>query len=172
MTFQLTSHIPMVRRRRRRRRVQLAGAFAAGTAAGAGLLYSLDAVSGRGRRKTSGDRTAGTLRRVGRWTMRVGRSARATTYGATQKMRHRHEVPKDLDDVTLARKVETVLFRDPSVPKGRININAQRGLVQLRGEVPTADMLEELVERARRVQGVRDVESLLHLPGTPAQMHQ
>ena len=29
-----------------------------------------------------------------------------------------------------------------------------------------------LVERTRKAQGVRDVESLLHLPGTPAPMHE
>jgi len=33
-------------------------------------------------------------------------------------------------------------------------------------------MLNDLVAKTRKVQGVRDVESLLHLPGTPAPMHQ
>jgi hypothetical protein len=33
-------------------------------------------------------------------------------------------------------------------------------------------MIEDLVARTRRIQGVRDVESILHLPGTPAPMHQ
>jgi len=87
-------------------------------------------------------------------------------------MRHRRESPRDLDDVTLAHKVETELFRDPKVPKGQISINAQRGLVQLRGEVPSADMVTALVEQARAVSGVREVESLLHLPGVDAPMHQ
>ena len=54
----------------------------------------------------------------------------------------------------------------------QIVVNVQRGVVQLRGEVPSADMLEALVERTRDVQGVQRVESLLHLPGTPAPMHQ
>ena len=172
MTIQLTSHIPTVRRRRRRRRAQIAGAFAAGLAAGAGVLYFVDSVSGRRRRRISGERAASSVRRAWRRTVRRGRRVRSTAYGATQSVRHRHEEPKDLDDTTLARKVETELFRDPNVPKGQININAQRGLVQLRGEVPNADMLDALVERTRKVQGVREVESLLHLPGTPAQMHQ
>jgi osmotically-inducible protein OsmY len=172
MTIELTSHIPIVRRRRRRRRGQIAAAFAAGTAAGAGLFYFVDSVSGRRRRKISGDRAVGSVRRTWRRTARAGRRVRSTAYGATQRVRHRREEPKDLDDVTLARKVETEIFRDPGVPKGQINVNAQRGLVQLRGEVPTADMLTELVERTRKVQGVREVESLLHLPGAQAQMHQ
>jgi osmotically-inducible protein OsmY len=81
-------------------------------------------------------------------------------------------VSKDVDDTTLAHKVETEIFRDDSVPKGQININAQDGVVQLRGEVPSEDMVNDLVEKTRSVQGVRDVENLLHLPGTPAPMHQ
>ena len=40
------------------------------------------------------------------------------------------------------------------------------------GEAPTPELITELVEKARAVQGVRDVESLLHLPGTPAPMHE
>src|SRR4051794_16637361 len=34
------------------------------------------------------------------------------------------QTPKDLDDVALARKVETVIFRDGSIPKGKIDVNA------------------------------------------------
>ena len=68
------------------------------------------------------------------------------------------------DDVTLARKVETEIFRDAEVPKGQINVNAENGVVYLRGEAPTLELIDELVGRARKIQGVRDVESLLHLP--------
>ena len=139
MTIQLTRHRPFVRRRSRRRyRAQLAGAFAAGAAAGGGTLFFGDAVA----------------------------------YGTAQRVRHRRESPRELDDVTLARKVETELFRDPDVPKGQISVNAQHGVVQLRGEVPSDEMLTDLVKRARRIQGVRDVESLLHLHGVDAPMHQ
>ena len=58
------------------------------------------------------------------------------------------------------------------MPKGQIDVNVQQGVVQLRGEVPNSDMLNDLVGKTRRVQGVRDVESLLHLPGAPAPMHE
>jgi hypothetical protein len=76
------------------------------------------------------------------------------------------------NDETLAHKVETELFRDAEVPKGQINVNAQDGVVQLRGEVPNEDMIEDLVDKTRSVQGVLDVENLLHTPGQPAPMHQ
>ena len=42
--------------------------------------------------------------------------------------------PKQLDDVTVTRKVETVLFRDDSVDKGKISVNTADGVVTLRGE--------------------------------------
>jgi hypothetical protein len=164
--------LPFVRRRRRRDRARLAAAFATGLASGAVIGYFLDAVSGRRRRKVTGDRAAGLTRRTVRRLKRAGRGVRADAYGVTQKLQHTSEEPKDLDDVTLTRKIETVLFRDPNVPKGQVDVNVQRGVVQLRGEVPTSDMLDELVQRARDVQGVREVESLLHLPGQNAPMHQ
>ena len=90
----------------------------------------------------------------------------------TQKALHRSEAQKAFDDATLARKVESEVFRDPDFPKGQVLVNVQRGVVQLRGEVPSADMLDALVARTREVQGVEQVESLLHLPGTGAPMHQ
>jgi osmotically-inducible protein OsmY len=90
-------------------------------------------------------------------------------YGVTQKVKHRsEEVKPQPDDVTLTRKVETEIFRDADVPKGQINVNAENGVVVLRGEVDQQDLIKELEERTRKVQGVRAVENLLHTPGTPA----
>src|SRR5436190_23239227 len=34
------------------------------------------------------------------------------------------QAPKDLDDVAIARKVETVIFRDERGEKGKIDVNA------------------------------------------------
>jgi len=73
-----------------------------------------------------------------------------------------------VDDATLVDKVESAIFRDPAVPKGRININAERGRVVLRGEVDQSEQISALEAAARQVPGVKDVENLLHLPGTPA----
>ena len=71
------------------------------------------------------------------------------------------------DDVTLARKVETEIFRDAEVPKGQINVNAENGVVVLRGEVEEPELIRDLEEKTRNVQGVQEVENLLHTPGTP-----
>ena len=136
-----------------------------------GTLF-LDPQQGRRRRKEFLDRAGAFFRRTGDRAERAGRGVGARVYGMSQQVQHLKEEPKDYDDATLARKVETEIFRDADVPKGQIDVNVQEGVVQLRGEVPNPDMLNDLVEKTRKVQGVRDVESLLHLPGTQAPMHQ
>jgi len=73
-----------------------------------------------------------------------------------------------LDDAALARKVESVIFRDRKVAKGKIDVNAADGVVWLRGEAKTPDLIKQLEEQAARVPEVRRVENLLHLPKTPA----
>lgn len=69
---------------------------------------------------------------------------------------------RDYDDVTLAHKVETELFRPADVPKGAISVNVNDGVVELRGELPDQRQIEALGEDARKIDGVRDVRNLLH----------
>ena len=78
----------------------------------------------------------------------------------------------DYDDQTLKAKVESELFREEHALKGRVNVNVQHGVTQLRGELDSPALIDELVGRTQKVRGVREVENLLHLPGTPAPMHQ
>ena len=132
----------------------------------------LDPQQGRRRRALVVDRTTGLFRRTSRRAEQAGRGVGARVYGMSQQVQHLKEEPKDFDDVTLTRKVESEIFRDADVPKGQINVNVQEGIVQLRGEVPNPGMLDDLVDKTRKVQGVRDVENLLHLPGAPAPMHE
>ena len=147
--------------------------LALAAAVGGAIMFFFDPTSGRRRRALLRDRTAGIARRRVSGAARAGRAVGAEAYGVTQKLTHLREEPKfDLDDNTLRDKVETEIFRDADVPKGQINVNAQDGVIQLRGEVPHPELIRELAEKARKVQGVRDVENLLHLPKTPAPMHQ
>jgi len=71
------------------------------------------------------------------------------------------------DDATLVARVESELYRDPEVPKGRMNLDAASGVVTLRGEVEPA-WVDEVAARVAAVEGVVRVENLLHPPGTPA----
>ena len=140
--------------------------FAVGALAG----FFFDPASGRRRRAMLAQRLPAFFRNRGRELGRLGRRVGADAYGVKQRAMHLRQRPKTglLNDPALARKVETELFRDPDVPKGRINVQAHDGVVELRGEVERPELIEELVERARGVPEVRDVENLLHLPGTPA----
>ena len=69
----------------------------------------------------------------------------------------------DSDDARLTEKVKSEIFRDADVPTGQVNVNTEYGKVILRGEVESEDMVQRLVEAARNVQGVEDVESLLNV---------
>jgi osmotically-inducible protein OsmY len=69
---------------------------------------------------------------------------------------------KDYDDVTLARKVESELFRPADAPKGAVSVNVNDGVVELRGELPDQQQIDELGETARKIGGVKDVRNLLH----------
>ena len=146
--------------------------LALGAGVSAALAYFFDPQSGARRRNVTRDRVLAFFRRRGREAERAGRGAAAQAYGLGQKAMHLREEPKDFNDPTLVRKVETELFRDPDVPKGQIDVSARDGIVELRGEVAEQRMIDELVSKARSIEGVRDVENLLHLPGTEAPMHQ
>ena len=76
--------------------------------------------------------------------------------------------PKPLDDVAITRKVETHVFRDPKVPKGKIQVNTVDGVVWLRGEAKNPAMVKKLEREASSIPEVKRVENLLHLPKTPA----
>jgi len=77
-----------------------------------------------------------------------------------------------LNDPALARKVESEIFREGDVPKGDISVNAEYGVIYLRGQISDPDGMEELVKRARAVDGVRAVENLTHLPSETAPSKQ
>ena len=139
--------------------------FALAGAIGAALAYFFDPDNGRRRRSIAIDK-AGKYVRQGR---RQAEGVAAQAEGLKQKATHLKEEPKpEPDDVTLARKVETELFRDRHVPKGQINVNVEDGVVYLRGELQERDLIQDLEAQARKVQGVRAVENLLHVPGEEA----
>jgi hypothetical protein len=141
-----------------------AGALAASIGAGAALEYFLDPDRGRSRRAEAGDRLAGLARRVVRRLRRTARYIQATGAGLVSRYTKRHPAEPEADDTTLAHKVETELFRDKRVPKGRMNINAEKGTVVLRGVVDSRDEIERILAVTMSIDGVRAVQSLLRTP--------
>jgi osmotically-inducible protein OsmY len=147
--------------------------FALFAGIGAALAYFFDPQNGARRRNMTRDRTLGSFRQSGRKAERAGRTVAAEAYGLKQKATHlREEEKPQPDDVTLTRKVETELFRPADAPKGQVNVNVVNGIVYLRGEVEQPEIIKDLEGRARKVQGVREVENLLHLPGSPVPTKQ
>jgi hypothetical protein len=142
--------------------------YLAAAVGGIAIAYFLDASSGRRRRHTMRDRARSLGRHGFRRAGKLVHHAGSDTYGLGQRLLHRLPGPgPDLDDATLAHKVESVLFRDRDVPKGEINVNAEKGVVFLRGQVERPELVETLEARVRKVRGVRGVENLLHTPGSP-----
>jgi len=140
-----------------------------GAAAGAAAAHFLDRDSGARRRSQLRDK-AGSKARSGAsqaatTASRAAGKVKGAAATATPSMGDRVE---DVDDVTLARKVETVIFRDADAPKGQVSVDVQAGVVYLRGMVADDAWRERLAEEARKVDGVKGVKNLLHRPGTPA----
>jgi hypothetical protein len=165
------------RARLRRRRstaldplVMAAAAATCGMALGALLEYFLDPNAGRRRRHTAQDRAMSRVRRGERRAATRARRAESHALGIARRTvsAARRGQREALDDVTLARKVESELYRRARVPKGQISINAEDGFVFLRGVMERQEEIERIEVATRQIAGVREVENLIHLPGTPA----
>ena len=131
----------------------------------AAVVYFFDRDNGKRRRRMAVDRTAGFLRSKARRLDRARRGAVSGGRGVAQKAKHPREEEKPApNDATLKAKVESEVFRDVSVAKGKVDVNAEDGVVYLRGEVDSPDLVAELEKATRKVQGVREVQNLLHTP--------
>ena len=148
----------------------LLGIAAAALGALVGILF--DPARGRARRARLADQSGAIARQLARRGDRAWRMLGAQASGTLQAMQAGGRETGATDDVTVRDRVESELFGDPGVPKGAINISAERGIVVLRGEVPDEGMRTLLAERAAAIRGVWSVENLLHLPGEPALTRQ
>jgi osmotically-inducible protein OsmY len=141
-----------------------------GAAAGAAAAYFLDPQGGARRRSVTRDKTLSTVKSnvssvASQATAQAGKVA-GKAEGAVRSAAPGRTA--DYDDVTLARKVETEIFRAEDAPKGLVSVNAENGVVFLRGELDDPAWIERLGSEAEKVSGVKAVRNLLHRPGTPA----
>ena len=144
--------------------------FLIGLGAGALLALFADPASGKRRRAMARDKPGAYRRRSSRQVAAGGRSVRTAIQARKAQLAHRRPADRDYDDATLTDHVRSELGRDPLAHQG-ILVNAQHGVIQLRGQVGSEDDIEELVKRTEEINGVRAVENLLHVPGTPAPRH-
>ena len=137
---------------------------------GAALAYFLDPQSGRRRRHQTRDQLLSLARQGTKRARKLVHHASADAAGTARRAAHalRRAEDVELDDATLVDNVESIVFRKHDVPKGQININAENGVVFLRGQVEDPGLVETLETRVRKVRGVKDVENLLHTSEPPA----
>ena len=134
-------------------------------ATGAAVAYLLDPQRGRARRAQIADQGPPPFATPPTRSERVVRSVKSTAEGKLEALTQGGSRVAATDDVTLRDRAESILFRDPKVPKGSINLSAERGILVLRGEVPNARMRNKLAREAEKIEGVWGVQNLLHLPG-------
>ena len=138
-------------------------------AGGAAAAYLLDPEQGRRRRNTSRDRAGAILRRGSEKAEQVATTASSEVHGASERIEAAtREDESPADDRTLVDRVESEIFRDPDSPKGSVNVDAVDGVVSLRGQLDDEQAIDSLVSATRKVAGVKDVQSFLHVPGEPA----
>jgi osmotically-inducible protein OsmY len=132
--------------------------------AGAAAAYFLDPDRGRGRRIQAADQLGAFARRTGDDVGRVARYVSATASAKAQAwMRPRSDYMAP-NDAALKAKVESELFADPSIDKGRLNINVESGVVVLRGTADSEDQIARIVSATRAISGVRNVRDVLRVP--------
>jgi uncharacterized membrane protein len=126
---------------------------------GAGLMYFLDPVLGRRRRKTVRDQAASALARAGGLINKTGRDLAGRATGlvaeASGLFRGRAEVPDDV----LAQRVRTRIGRVCSHASS-LGVTARRGLVVLDGPI-LAGEVNDVLRAAAAVSGVCRVENRL-----------
>jgi osmotically-inducible protein OsmY len=114
------------------------------------------------------ERGGAVARRSTRAADRLRRRVAGGAFGVVRRARQINRAPKaGMDDVTLARKVETEIFRGPRSPKATVNVDVVDGVVWLRGEVKRPAQIRGLERTAHAVPEVRGVENLVHLPRSP-----
>lgn len=138
-----------------------------GAAIGAGLTYLLDPDQGEQRRRETTD-----LAR--QKAQEFDLDKKADFYAGKVKgsfveaARSASPTTASYDPKTLIRKVESEVIGHADVHSGEIVVDADdEGVVTLRGQVANQRVIDELVDSTRKVEGVKDVHNLLHMPSEP-----
>ena len=148
-----------------RSRASGASKKAVGAAGAVGLAagYFLDPESGKRRRNVARDRALAVIRRGAARTKREARFREHQAEGKLQAASQSGGEKPAANDQALADRVKSEIFQPADAPKESVNVNVERGVVYLRGEVEQ-DQIRKLVEQAGAVDGVAGVENLLHTP--------
>jgi osmotically-inducible protein OsmY len=136
---------------------------AAAGAAGIAGAYFFDPESGKRRRHVARDRALSLIRQGTDTARRQAEYRKGQVEGKMEAAKSKVSQERSAaDDQTLADRVKSEIFQPADAPKGSVNVNVERGIVYLRGEVNDRQKIEELVKQAGSIDGVAGVENLLH----------
>lgn len=72
-------------------------------------------------------------------------------------------IGEQIDDVTVTAKVKAALLQSPEVKGSDVNVNTEKGVVQLSGFVESKTQSERALQIARGVSGVKEVHDKMSL---------
>src|SRR3954467_2788622 len=137
--------------------------FTLGLAAGAAAVHFL---GGRDRRNAIRDQAMSKASTAASAVQSQASHVANQAKGAAQTVTPSGTRLEQPDDVTLARKVETEIFRAADAPKGSVSAVVQAGIATLRGDAGE-EGLPRLGEAGGHVPGIQGVQNLLHTPDAP-----
>jgi osmotically-inducible protein OsmY len=142
-----------------------------GAAIGAAAAWFLDPNDGTRRRNVLRDKSMKFAREGGGKAVQQASYAGSAIKGkatAAAPGTGRDPAEERLNDPALQAKIESEAFREADVPKDKVSVNVEDGIAFLRGEVEDRQTISRIYQATARVEGVRGVENLLHMPGEPA----
>jgi osmotically-inducible protein OsmY len=140
--------------------------FIKGAAVGAAVAYLYDPVSGNGRRARLSDQAGAVLRRRRGQMDDLSRHASNVVRGTVHQMTGTSV--RSLDDATVADRIRSEVLGRSELRDADVVVNVEDGVAILRGEAPTNTAIVDLVDLTAAVDGVLEVQDLMHLPGQPA----
>ena len=168
ISSQIRKQTKAARKRLPSRRGRSTWPMISGAIAGALTVYFFDPERGRTRRAQFMDWSGARLRRGQRALDQVVKRTGDSASTLPQRMVRLQTGPRPVDDLTLKDRVESEIFRSPDLPKGQINFDVESAVVTVRGQVDNALQIAKIEKAVLKVPGVRGVENLLHVDGTPA----
>lgn len=142
--------------------------FVTGAAAGAALAYLYDPRLGRTRRAKIADMAAARARRTQGRMERQARFRAGQAEGLAYRATHRTPAEREADDAVLKSRIESEVLTQTRFPGHEVNVTVVDGVAELRGQVPRAELIDELTRQVGSVAGVHQVRQFLHAPATPA----
>lgn len=140
-----------------------------GLALGALLMYFVDPARGSDRRSSAMQKVGKVTQKAQQAKSNPVRMVANKAYGVVQEtVQVQPPDNPNPDDKTLKDRIQSEIFADPETSRMNINVNVADGVVELRGEQPTQQAIDDLIARVKTVPNVKRIHNYLHLPNTPA----